>query len=154
MRKVSTTLQNSSSVNSSGELLTHAGIAGVVIGSVAGLALVILGMVFLAHRLVRRKLNPRHEPQDQSRDQTQDLRYREPQEQSYRPQPQNQTGSGDLEPYDQTLLTNNYSKAREVPESWRLESDNEKSRNGGYWMDDRSYKFGIGSPITRVWLTI
>lgn len=131
MRKVSTTLKNSSSVNPSGELLTHAGIAGVVIGSVAGLALVILGTVFLAHRLVRRKSKPRHEPRDQSRDQSRDPRDREPQEQSYRPQPQNQTGSGDLEPYDPTLLTNN-SKAREVPESWRLESDNEKSRDVGY----------------------
>lgn len=124
MRKVSTTLKNAPSVNSSGEILTHAGIAGVVIGSVAGLALVILGMVFLAHRLVRRKLKPRREPRDQSHD----PRRQEPQEQSYRREPQNQTGSVDSGPYDRTLLTSNYPEAREVPESWRLESDNALAR--------------------------
>lgn len=62
MCKFPTTLTTAPPAKSSSEKLTQGGIAGVVIGSVAGLALVILGIVFL----VRGRSRRRHEPQEQN----------------------------------------------------------------------------------------
>ena len=83
MCKVPTTLKTTPTAES-GEYLKPAAIAGVVIGSVAGVALVILGIVFLARRILKR----RQEPQDQSHDPSP----QKPQDQSYGPEPQNQIG--------------------------------------------------------------
>ena len=85
MCKIQTT---ASSAHSLGENLKPAAIAGVVIGSVAGMALVILGICFLARRRFHRELAVRQDPQNQS-----DGRSREKaRDQSYGREPQNQTG--------------------------------------------------------------
>jgi hypothetical protein len=63
MCKFPTTLTTAPPARSSSEKLTQGGIAGVVIGSVAGLALVILGIVFL---LRGRSRGSSHEPQEQN----------------------------------------------------------------------------------------
>lgn len=62
MCKVPTTLTTAPPPISPSEKLAQKAIAGVVIGSVAGLVLVILGIVFL----VRGKLKRRHQPQEQN----------------------------------------------------------------------------------------
>jgi hypothetical protein len=61
MCKAPTTLKTAPTAGSD-ENLKPAVIAGIVIGSVAGVALIIVGIVFL----VRRKLKPKREPQDQN----------------------------------------------------------------------------------------